>query len=83
MSNKGIPKDWQYKRVFSHRVIGIFPVYKQLPVAWVVEGTSQIQCLCPYCEYGEGYNEPITAVFYKLAILQCKVCNTEFYGMTL
>ena len=75
----GIPSDWEY----SH--IGIWPFRRKIPHAWIVEGTSQIQCLCPACEYGRGYNEAIGVgpLNSKPKVLICKTCNSEFLGVTL
>lgn len=78
-----IPEDWSYQNVRSHKVLGFWPVYKRLPVAWIVEGTSTLQCLCPYCEYGEGYNGTFIAGRSPPTELHCDTCGTDFWGMTV
>lgn len=68
---RGIPDDWEYT------------IITKIPVGWIVEGTSTLQCLCPYCAYGEGYNEPI---IYGQAFPQkkkCKKCGTVFLALSM
>lgn len=72
----GITDGWTYVNV------GKWWWRRRLPAAWIVEGTMSIQCLCPYCAYGTGYNEPILIpeLNSDIKILKCKKCKTEFYG---
>lgn len=53
-----------------------------LPNANIVEGTMTIQCCCPVCEYGDGYNKSILVYpLSRLALLTCKTCGTRFLGL--
>lgn len=47
----------------------------------VFEGTSQIQCVCPVCEYGEGYMESFIPDLVETRIVTCDNCGTTFYGV--
>ena len=56
---------------------------REYRVGHMVEGTMTLQTVCPVCEYGEGYNEAIIAGLYKLRVLKCETCGTEFFGPTM
>lgn len=73
-----IPDEWRYE---TH-LINKWPFITKLPVAWVLEGTSTIQCLCPYCDYGKGYNEPFLTINATKKVLTCPTCNNQFIGIT-
>ena len=74
-----IEKEWSYKWAWFWK----YPFLRKLPFAWIVEGTSQIQCLCPSCDYAKGYNKPISLVFDIKAVLHCDRCDLDFYGLKL
>lgn len=69
-----IPNDWEYIRT------GIF-FLKKLPVAWICSDYGPLQCLCPYCSYGDGYNKPIIAGFTVKKVVVCHKCNTKFMAL--
>ncbi len=82
-----IPDDWSYETEVVWNWSWRWPfrtkTETKTPHAWVLEGTSQIQCMCPNCEYGRGYNEAISGVFDTLKYLKCDKCDTEFFGPSL
>ena len=49
-----------------------------LPHGRVVEGPWTIQCVCPQCAYGTGYNEPFLASVYEIEPRRCKTCGLLF-----
>ena len=72
--NTGIPKGWTYKRLLRE-------FWHKLPVAWIKEGTSSLQCLCPNCSYGNGYNEPFLSAHFTEVIRVCPTCKTKFVAL--
>ena len=66
---KGIPKDWKRTKL------------TKIPVGWIVEGTSTVQCLCPYCRYGEGYNKPVIYGVARPGYRTCSKCGTKFLAL--
>ena len=72
-----IPENWKYEVT----TIRNWPFITKLPVCWIVEGTSQLQCLCPNCEYGKGYNEPFIFEVTEKKVLECPSCKIKFIGL--
>ena len=71
-----VPAGWMY--VWRPSILNWA---RKLPLAWIQEGTSTIQCLCPSCDYAQGYNEAFHAVGYKERIATCKSCGTTFVAL--
>jgi hypothetical protein len=72
-----IPKDWEYIRP------NFFVFWKKIPVAWICNDYGQLQCLCPNCDYGKGYNKPIVNGRGKTKVEICKTCNTKFMAIVI
>lgn len=74
-------KKWidKYRRVVQK--IKDFYRFRGLPAARYVEGTSTIQCLCPRCDYADGYNRPFIAASAIACVLTCDKCATKFVGL--
>lgn len=53
----------------------------ELPQGRVVEGPYTIQCVCPVCPYGTGYNEPFLASVYEQQPVTCPTCRLQFMGL--
>jgi len=66
---EGIPHDWPRTKLTRR------------PLGWIVEGTSTIQCLCPFCKYGEGYNRPIIYGVAGPDYRTCEKCGTKFLAL--
>lgn len=64
-----LPDEWQFDEKTG------------LPFGWIVEGTGSIQCLCPYCDYGKGYNAPFIAASPVQAIRECETCKRSFLAL--
>lgn len=80
----GIPDDWEYYRVKVTLPWWRFnTAFRKYPVAWIVEGTNSLQCLCPNCAYAKGYNRPIMQIGTYMQVLHCETCGTDFYGPSL
>jgi hypothetical protein len=52
-----------------------------LPKGRVIEGPWTIQCVCPACPYGTGYNEPFLASVYEQQPVTCLTCQLTFMGL--
>ena len=62
-----IPEDWKYTDGY--------------PEAWIREWCCAIQCVCPYCSYGYGYNECILPFNNVKKLVKCETCDTEFWAI--
>jgi hypothetical protein len=52
-----------------------------IPNGRIVEGPWTIQCVCPVCPYGTGYNEPILRAVYERRPVTCLTCQLTFMGL--
>lgn len=52
--------------------------------ARILEGTNQIQALCPDCDYAEGYNQRIHGyeTVNLMKFVECKKCGLRFVSPT-
>ena len=63
------------REVATFRLDGVFPV------GYIVEGTSTIQNLCPYCPYGAESTESFIAVAPTMVVIQCRKCGKRYAGL--
>lgn len=64
-----LPADWPHRG--------------RLPLAWIVEGTATLQCLCPYCDYAKGYNQSIALPLSTEQKAYCPTCGNEFLALVM
>lgn len=58
-----------------------FKKKESLASGLIIEGTSSLQCICPVCDYGDGYVSNVVPVAASPHTVKCSTCKTTFLSI--